>query len=290
MRMAESLHHMKHVHIKWWAFALMVLAVGSAQSEGLQLQTRDGLPLTSTRASKPIDLAKCSTGDRSYVYWAANRHVFQIPFNSAEPIYPTAGKAITGIHLKARHQIPAPPRPNDPEGCYGNPLRGLSMPYVKSFEAKLYEELFGRPYNSGSDGDGIYAVPLGYQSSRQRVNLESLNRHQICRDRTVNLRECTLTEQGRGNYSQAHIFILASPRLKQLGINEIHFSVQHALAPANLTVEVKSTFSLFDSVLVSLNPEIRPNELESMTIYHQKIIEFIVGSHLPSYRWDQTDR
>jgi hypothetical protein len=275
--------------IKVCVCASLLLVLGLAQAEGFRHQSKR-YASSNPSGAKPVDPSKFSSGDKHYIYWAANSHVFQIPFNSAEPIYPIAEIDITGIHLKAKREIPAPPDTNEPEGCYSNPLRGLSMPYVKNFEARLYEELFRRPYNVGAQGNGVYAVPLSYQNVHQRVNRLSVSKRKACWNRNEDLRECVAAGQEQNDYSSAHIFTLTSARQKQLGIGEIHFSVQYGLSPSNATVTVKSDFLLFESVRVSLNPEIYPNELDLMNVYHQKIIEFIAGSYLPTYRWNQAER
>lgn len=281
--------HMKLRFIKVWMCASLSFVLVSAQAEGFRHQSLRYISSNPSKA-KPVDPSKCSSGDKNYIYWAANSHVFQIPFNSAEPIYPIAERDVTGIHLKAKREIPAPPDKNEPEGCYGNPLRGVSMPYVKNYEARLYEQLFRRPYNVGAAGDGVYAVPSSYQSVRQRGNRLSLSKRKVCWNRNEDLRECVAAGQERKDYSSAHIFTLTSARQKQLGIGEIHFSVKYGLSPSNATVTVESDFLVFESVLVSLNPEIYPNELGLMNVYHQEIIEFIAGSYLPTYRWNQAER
>ena len=94
-----------------------------------------------TSVPMPVDPARCSKGDKKYIYWAAKEQVFRLPFDRQIPIYAIPDGDLTGQSLRARKEIPPPPDPNEPEGCYGNPLRGLSMPYFQQFSKSLPFEL-----------------------------------------------------------------------------------------------------------------------------------------------------
>lgn len=245
------------------------------------------LYLQGSHTPMAIDPAKCRSSDKSHVYWAAKDQVFKFPFNPDKPIFYVDEKAVTGIHLRARKEIPQAPNPNEPEGCRDNPLRGLSVPYMSSYEAALYERLFGRSYKKGWQGNGFYAVPTGYESGIYGKSIDQATiQRQSCRTRESGIRECVkVAGQKLGDYSYAHVLKINAFTLEGYSQNEIQFLAQYNLAPSNAFVNVKSNTLLFGNVLLSINPAILPVEIDAMIEYHKELVRYMVRSHVGAYPW-----
>ena len=94
---------------------------------------------------KPFDPTLCKGGENGYVYWAARDQVFKFRFDPALPLYPRLGRIVMRGEVVAAGmtEIPPAPDPSAPEGCFGNPLRGRSVPYMREFSDKLFLITFG---------------------------------------------------------------------------------------------------------------------------------------------------
>src|SRR6185436_11956811 len=59
--------------------------------------------------------------------------------------------------------IPPAPAPNEPEGCYGNPLRGGEVPYIDRHGAELFHKLANRKI------DSVYGWKYRYFALSERL-------------------------------------------------------------------------------------------------------------------------
>lgn len=275
---------------KWlrrlFCFALLLSSVQTAVAQAPSLQPRaPQVHITSTPLA--FDPAMCRSGDKAYVYWAAGDQVFKFPFNPDQPILPVDEQAVTGIHLRAKMEIPPAPNPSEPQGCRDNPLRGLSVPYMTSFEASLYQRLFGRSFKTGSQGHGFFAVPKGYGRGTYVTSIEhSFKARHSCRVRSSKILHClTRTGEDFDNYSSAHVLRIDAFEIDGFTQNQIYFLAQYDLAPSNIYIAIKSSFVLFGSVLLSINPTVLPREIDSMAEYHRELVGYLVKARVAAYSW-----
>ncbi len=239
----------------------------------------------------PVDPARCSKGDKKYIYWAAKEQVFRFPFDPNLPVYAIPDRDLSGQALRARQEIPPPPDPKEPEGCYGNPLRGLSMPYFSDFSARIYEEFTGRPAKSGYYyGGNANAWETEFGPGFWPGNSErAFKKRPHCRTRDSGLQICLVNkDQDLSTFNPAHVYGIPRSMLPSyVGNKDVRFLALTTLGPSSEFVAIESYFKLFGNVLIMLTPTLKPSEIDVMISYHGKLIQYVIDAHIPDYDWRQ---
>lgn len=280
-----------------WIKCVLSVGLAWAAASAQALAPGDYVPLKpkqvpgDTSVPLPVNPARCSKGDKKFIYWAAKEQVFRIPFDPNLPVYAIPDRDLSGHSLRARKEIPPPPDPNEPEGCYSNPLRGLSMPYFAQFTARVYEDLMRHPplsasagmYYSGSANAWETEFGPGFWPG---INKRAFQGRPNCSARASGMKMCLMnSNHDPKNFKAAHVYVI--PRLmvpRYAGNKDIPMVVQNTLASLEY-VYAESNFKLFGNVLIKLNPEIKPDEIDLMVPYHVKLIQYVLDAHVPDYDW-----
>jgi hypothetical protein len=246
---------------------------------------------------KPFDPARCKGGEKGYVYWAARDQVFKFRFDPALPIYPRLGQGSTpgDAVAKGMTEIPPAPDPLAPEGCYGNPLRGSSVPYMEEFSDKLFLTTFGvakeRRISFGN----------GYSASLQRLVGSGIGpaarisfaKSSFCRQRASGMHEC-LDGKSRNldDYSIGRMLMLGKQQLSRRTDAPDLFlflapTIRQSTSAAGAEMQFKSEFDLFDAVRLSDHSIIWSNQIDFFIPYFSGLIEYVNSAHVPGYSWAQ---
>jgi hypothetical protein len=242
-------------------------------------------------APPPVDPARCSGGDKKFIYWAAKEQVFRIPFDPKLPsIYAIPDRDVSGQGLRAREEIPPPPDPKEPEGCYGNPLRGLAMPYFAEFANRTYQELMGRPRLASAMYLGGSAIAWETEFGPgvwPRVNDRLFQMRPYCKTRDSGIQVCLMSSnQDPNTFNPAHVYVIPRSLLPSyIGSKDIRFVVHAALGYSPEYVAIESNFKIFGNVLMQLSPTIKSSEIDLMIPYHVKLIRHVIDAHVPDYAW-----
>lgn len=238
-----------------------------------------------------INPARCKTGNRAYVYWAAKDQVFRFKYDPAHPIhrYPES-KLTVGMHFDAKQEIPPAPNPAEPLGCYGNPLRALEIPYMDAFDAELFQKLAGRKLDFGVRMRGFYALPTNYfESSVQEKIFRGSNN---CWKRTSGIHECLLVNaigKERTDYDITHALRIGKDLLpKNAQVSDVYASISllGPLAPnGQKWLAVDSKILLFGNVLLESNFRIFSQEIDLLIPYYSGLIRYVLNAHVSNYQW-----
>jgi hypothetical protein len=246
-----------------------------------------------TSVPVPVDPARCAKGDKKYIYWAAKDQVFRFPFDPNLPVYAIPDRDLSGQALRARKEIPPPRDPKEPEGCYGNPLRGLGMPYFTEFAKRVYRNLMGRPQRPSASG--IYFSGRASASQTEfgtgfwpGLGVRALQDRPHCTTRASGIHMCLMNNNQDPNaFASAHVYVIPRAMLPSYaGNKDIPITVQNTLG-SHKWVYAESNFKLFDNVLIRLNPEILPGEIDAMVSYLANLIRYVIDGHVPDYDWRQ---
>jgi len=236
----------------------------------------------------PFDPATCKAGDKNYVYWAARDQVFRFQYNPKEPLYPLPESQAVGTTLKAKREVPPAPVPSEPEGCYGNPLRAFSVPYMQTFVGSLFRKIVGR--DLGSVEGGYFAGSLDrYRLHTNKLFLESTN----CWVRDSGIEECLLSnaaDKQKEDYTVTHEFRIRKQLLpKHREVPDIYFSIWNdAAASVDSGRNGKaliSSFDLYGGVRFENSIRIFPNEIDLLVPYYSELIRYVLDAHVTDYRW-----
>lgn len=246
---------------------------------------------------KPFDPARCKGGEKGYVYWAARDQVFKFRFDPVLPIYPRLGQVSTPGDAVAAGmtEIPPAPDPSAPEGCYSNPLRGGSVPYMNDFSDKLFLTTFGvakerQVFFSNGYGASLQRRVESDQTFRRRKLFVSKTQ---CRSRKSGIQEC-LNDKALdlNDYSVSRTLKIEKNLLpKVLEVNDLYLSLltpmRHRVSAAGTEMELESEFHLFDAVRLHDNFPIWSNQVDLLIPYFSSLIEHVNTAHLPRYSWAQ---
>ena len=283
------------------AFLLCTLAISACKPAEKPLAQQSASQLESVAGTEskalapkppPFDPATCKEGDKKYVYWAARDQVFRFKYDPKEPLYPLPESQAVGTTLDAKKEVPPAPVPSEPEGCYGNPLRAFSVPYMKTFDAALFRKLMGR--DLGSVEGGYFAGSHGrYRKSADRLFLESTN----CWFRDSGIEECLLNNavgKQKEDYTVTHAFKIGKQLLpKHNEVTDIYFSVWNdAAADVDHGMNGKavvSSFDLYGGVRFENSIRIFPNEVDLLVSYYSGLIRYVLDGHVSDYRWTRNE-
>ncbi len=91
------------------------------------------------------------------------------------------------------------------------------------------------------------------------------------------------SNQDLNTFNPAHVYVIPRSMLPAyMGNLDIRLTVQWTNQPL---VDAKSNFKLFGNVLIKLNPEIKPDEIDLMVPYHVKLVQYVLDAHVPDYDW-----
>lgn len=252
-------------------------------------------PANTQKLTDPVNPARCKTGNKAYVYWAAKDQVFRFKYDPKKPLYPFAEKETTGIALEAKLEVPAAPNPSEPEGCYGNPLRAMQVPYMDAFDAQLFQQLAGRKLEFGVRKRGFYALPTNYYkfNLEESLFLKSKN----CWQRLSGIQECSLantTEKEPAEYLIAHPLKIGKDFLpKHPQVSDVYVTVQltyRPLAPnGKKWLTADSRILLFGNVSLESSFDLFANEIDLLILYYSGLIRYVLDAHVPDYRWTTTN-
>ncbi|MGH7460424.1 MAG: hypothetical protein ACREMA_05270 [Longimicrobiales bacterium] len=252
----------------------------------------------------PFDPKQCKTGDRRYVYWAARDQVFRFRFDPTQPVYARApmdgygGQTVMGLH-----EIPPAPNPEEPEGCYGNPLRGGGVPYMRDHAAALFRQLAGRDLriNFGSPWSH------GYFALSQRLVAHVPNamyrvwypQRPHCIRHPSGISECMYQKDAaQRSFQGGHVLKLPGDLLfAGVGypVQDLYVSF-HADAATYVTAKeggspmengyvIESGFDLYGAVRLLDSFRFYPDEIDLLLPYYRGQIRYLTEAHVPRYPW-----
>ncbi|MDM7951204.1 hypothetical protein [Hydrogenophaga sp.] len=253
----------------------------------------------SKEASKPksFDPARCKGGEKGYVYWAARDQVFKFRFDPVLPIYPRLGQVLApGAAIAGIKEIPPAPDPSAPEGCYGNPLRGGSVPYMDEFSDRLYMGTFGVAK------ERRIVFRNAYVASEQRlVEIDQTFRRKKlfvsktqCRFRSSGIQEClNYRATDINDYTiNRTLEIDGSLLAKDQKVNDLYLSLlkpmRHRVSGSGTEVVLESEFHLFDAVRLHDNFPIWSGQVDNLIPYFSGLIGYVNTAHVPGYFWAQS--
>jgi hypothetical protein len=273
-----------------------VLLPPMQQAWSAQAASTTSAPSDAAELSPPVNPAKCKTGDKAYVYWAAKDQVFRFKYDPALPIHPYPESLLTrGMHFDARQEIPPAPDPSEPLGCYGNPLRALQIPYMAAFDAELFQKLAGRKLDRLTAGPrGFYALPTNFYANGDDGKL--FRGSKDCWQRSSGVHECLLANpmgKDRTDYSISHAFRIDKNLLpKHPQVSDIYFVVWNDAASGVRSGQngkvVDSRIYLFGNVFLESSFRIFPQEIDLLIPYYSGLIRYVLDAHVPDYKWTAT--
>lgn len=240
---------------------------------------------------EPFDPSLCKSGREGYVYWAARDQVFAFPLDPNKKVYARSRNPNRYQH----EDIPPPPDPNQPEGCYANPLRGGSVPYMEAYSAILFHKIIGRRIQivfGGPDSHTQFAIPdeRHFRDDPNRLSERLFREAKDCQRRESGMIECQITT-GRGVEYNTQVFKVESrllfPDSQQ---RRDLYVVAEADIPSDLSLKtygkaLESSIDLYNSVRLQDSFRVFPGEVDRLIPYYAGMIRFITAAHVNHYDW-----
>lgn len=240
----------------------------------------------------PFNPERCKTGKKGYVYWAARDQVFKFRYDPTKPVYPRTGNPdVVGMD-----DIPPAPVPSEPEGCYGNPLRGGGVPYMRHHGAELFRKLAGREIDTTTGrawSHGYFALAERLvHDDQNEFNKKMFLGGDNCRSHRSGIVECEISKGTKENNYQTNQALKIEARLVFRDTKEtrdIYVIVYNDIA-SYLSLEkngkaIRSSFDLYNSVRLLDNLRIFPNEIDLLIPYYRGMIRYVMDAHVPGYQW-----
>jgi len=245
---------------------------------------------------EPVNPDRCKSGKKGYIYWAAREHVFAFRFDPTKPVYPRSGNpnVVTDVF------IPPAPDPTEPEGCYGNPLRGSDMPYMWDHSAQLFEKMAGRRIQT----DGMHSFVAIRDQLQLRDDGNELNRKMFfkgkdCQLRKSGMMECQISV-GQPEEYNTQVFKIESKLLFN-DLKEGHdiYALIHADTASHVFWKnskapsgelqngkaLESTINLYSAVRLRDSFRLFPHEVDLLIPYYRSMIRYIADAHVSNYSW-----
>lgn len=235
--------------------------------------------------------ARCKTGSKDYVYWAAGDQVFRFKYNPEEPIYLTADAEKAAPNLRAKGPPASAPHPAEPQGCYGNPLRLGPVPYMRTFDQELFRNITGRRLDVDTAAQhGYFSIRNNQRDSNmgglaKKWFLENKNHWQRASGIYESVRQ---TGMDRNDYSTSHVFKIEKTSLpKHPQVQAVYFVSSHDAATNNTKTAnaIESEFDLFGNLRIATSLRLLPEEIDFLLPYYSGLINYVLQAHVPSYRW-----
>ncbi len=256
-------------------------------SSGPKLPVHQEVPF-----GEPVNPDRCKNGKgrKGYIYWAAGDQTFAFRFNAAIPLYPRIGNPL----MMPDEFIPPAPEPSEPEGCYGNPLRGSGVPYMWDYSVTTFEKLMGRTLLVADSRTHVQLAIQDRQHLRDDPN--EFNRKQFlkgksCRTRAPGITECSI-DTGRPKQYSTQLLRIQSDLLfdGQKDGRDIYVMIQsdngYALYLEKVGKELQSTIDLYGAVRIRDNFRIRQDEFDRLVPYYRAMINYIVDARVTDYSWN----
>jgi hypothetical protein len=268
----------------------------SSATTRIMPSTTQGVQGHASMPQLPFSPRQCRSGDRKYVFWAARRQVFRFPFDERQPIFPRTGadSALVG-RVPGLEEISAAPAPTEPEGCYGNPLRGGDVPYMPQFAAQLFAQVMGRPMGINPGGRAWtrrqYAMDNLIEA---RANATSAARERAfrtgrdCWTRSPGIHECLgAAAVSRADYRSGHVLKIDQHLLVSAGAlaGPVYVYLLPTFRPGEMT-SAMSTIVVFGSVQLDDDFELFPHEINALPRYYAGLIQYLAGARVPGYQWN----
>lgn len=244
-------------------------------------------------ANESFSPSLCKSGDKRFVYWAAGDQVFKFKYNPSIPLQSLPREAAE-VNLNAAKEIPPPPDPTQPAGCYKNPLRAGQVPYMQNFDETLSRRTIGRNIDSMTPRfgftTGYFATSREKKYRPSTVNLMLYKKSQLCWERHVGIEECTLSKSiDKNDYRIGRVLKINKSLLStHVTVNDLYLSIytdtQSAISMDNGLVLDGST-DIFGSVRLISSFRIFPKEIDALVPYYQELIAYLVTAHIPNYQW-----
>ena len=281
------------------AFACALLQVSTSASAQTANTPSSLNAYGETGNGPPVDPARCKTGDKRFVYWAARDQVFRFRFDPSLPLYPRTGRdGEGGQAVMGYADIPPAAVPGEPEGCEGNPLRGGAVPYMRGHGAALFRRLAGREINLATDarpwGHGYFALPrrLDGQDDNRRY-AEWFRGKRACWTHASGIVECMDgTKPDPADFRSAHVLKIegrlvaepATPAPEALYVL-LGRDAQTDLSRDKNGFAVQGGFDLYGSVRLLDTIRLFPAEIDLLVPYYRGLIQYLHQAHVPGYRW-----
>lgn len=282
--------------------ALSILLWGSAHAQQMSdpPKPRTSRPATSAPPVKygerpngnPFNPERCKTGKKGYVYWAARDQVFKFRYDPTKPVYPRTGNP----NVVGMEDIPPAPVPSEPEGCYGNPLRGGGVPYMRHHGAELFHDLTGREINTAAGGGGLHAHFAIRERRLLLADDNELNKKMFlsgnnCRPRKSGIVECEISKGTKeDDYHTQALKIESKLIFKDANEARDIYVIVYADTVSHLSLEkhgkaIRSSFDLYKSVRLHDSFRIFPNEIDLLIPYYRGMIRYVMDAHVLGYQW-----
>ncbi|NLR74625.1 hypothetical protein [Leeia aquatica] len=240
-----------------------------------------------------IDPRNCRTGDKGFIYWAAADQVFRFKYKADEPIYPVDD--FMNDWQKGKY-LPAPD-PREPKGCYGNPIRFVSVPYIYSFEETLFKKIAGRDFVTESTGVHQYdAIPQRNLNGDSYKDLfkKAYSESKQCWRRASGIYEC-LRESGlaaKNNYETSRYYKIDRRFLTDgHAAEDVYLRFKYDLAAARLEdgsyngKHIESTIDLFGVVRLKSSFRLFSREIDLLIPYYRGLVGYVEQAHVSNYNW-----
>ncbi|TWO67780.1 hypothetical protein FN976_25690 [Caenimonas sedimenti] len=272
-----------------WFFAITILSTAPMFASGQPSNMN-------AQRHAPFDPEKCTSGDKRYVYWAARDKVFRFLYRADIPLYPRTGRnGENGIPIPGYMNVPPAPMPQEPEGCFGNPLRGGSVPYMRAFTEESFRRLVGRPLNISSDAawvHGHFAMSDHHlRDSRERSYRLRFEKQTQCRTLDADITECLLQRGSFDNYRLSRALKIPGSLLypAKTSVTDLHLLLRSDIAsqvdPSINGQVVQSEVDLLGAVRLLNSFRIFPNEIKHIAPFLKGQIDRIHAAYVPSYLW-----
>lgn len=279
---------MKKITLKLLVVLLSLLVLVPAQSQETEK--------TKNSFRKSFNPKSCKSGDKAYVYWAAGNHVFRFKYNPLWPLYSLSTEGdVAQIYLDAAKEIPYPPNPMEPEGCYLNPLRGGLVPYMQQYDEVLSRKIIGRNIDNLTSRVGFlvgyFAIPKDARYRPSDINIQLYKKYKKCRIRVSKIQQCVSSNDiDMDDYRVNHILKINKEIFKKIDhIDDLYLSVyadtQSAVSVDNGLV-LDGSIVVFDSVRLSSSFRILPVEIDALAKYYEELFGYISKAHIKGYKWN----
>ena len=246
-----------------------------------------------TKAFDPVACKHREAGYEGHIYWAAGKQVFRFRYHASLPIFPMADKDIGVVSGAARKEIPSPPDSTEPEGCYLNPLRAGSVPYMNRFAVDMYERLWGKEnfFHGNTWLTSFKAIPINDRSPSMRTRYEERT---SCRIRKSGMEECwTPRSEGKSDYLSPRVYRIDRDLFpKHVGMVDVFcWSSRDYSTYIESNCDARVFDVVFVGVSLSLYYSIKDGKDPAVDLnlpYFEALITYLINANVSNYRWSVT--
>jgi len=275
--------------VVFFSLAMMPWDVSAASGQAV---AEDG---RTTELPVPLAPARCKSGDKRFIYWAAGDQVFRFRFDPKIPLHVSQEREQWPAWVATNKEIPPARDPKEPEGCYDNPLRAGNVPYMKGFSEIHFKKVIGRKLDSGGGMTRYYAEERRRQAfPRNLSDKKLLERGHDCWVRNSGVQECLISKgNDRDDYSISRAMKIDKSMLsKQREIDDLYLTMyQDAAAGRHGNgYVIENEYSLFAYVRLTSSFRLFPEEIDLLVPFYRGLVGYIIDAHLPHYKWSDADK